>query len=409
MSQKIILKAVFTLLLLKFSSVFAFTIEEAMKTVVEQGSQSRQIESEISKVKSKKFVSLEQTFLPSVYLGLDETKEENFHESKTSLNIAYSLSAIYKGGIGFYAGTKAINANVLKLEAEQRSLAISFAMLFLEVLEREKRVQVFEKSLELLEKSRQNTEQRVKLGYLKPSNLYLVEADLEEVHSLLELEKGRLENAKTKFFAKIGVEAKGLIEPKAITIPFKSQEELELATQKNSLNVKSAQSDRISSKYQLAYTYSQFLPDVSIGYSKYKNKNLLTSKEAEGSRIFLNARFYLYKPGLISEIFEQSYDYRSSKFALQNSLEEASTQAKELWVNYEYASKIMTAKEKSVSARALFFREKEEEYKNGRIEITEKLDAEKKLRDAELEFIKARFERLITIYKIKNLSGEELY
>jgi adhesin transport system outer membrane protein len=358
------------------------------------------------------FSNFETVFFPSVSLNyLKEKGEEpiKLEREVKSLDVSYNVSELYKGGVGFYAGIKAIDANIFLLQMQKNELAIASATLFLEVLEIEKRIDVYEKFVELNQKTKTQLEERVRRGSAKPSSLYLVEAQLEEALSSLELEKNKLETAKSKFFSKTGLEAKNLIEPKVPQLKYKNLEELIEKVKKENLALKSKESLKTASKYNLAYTSSQFLPDVSVSYQKYTNANLITNAEVEGSKITLSARFYLYKPGLISDVIQKGYEYQASKFAFKNEVDAKVDMAKELWNLHEYHKKVFASREKVVKARRLIAKEKGEDYTAGRAEITAKLDEEKNLLDAELVLIQTKFQNLITIYKIKNIAGEYLF
>jgi outer membrane protein TolC len=203
--------------------------------------------------------------------------------------------------------------------------------------------------------------------------------------------------------------AKNLTEPKIPQIKYKTLDEFVDAVKDDNLAIKAKESSKTAYKYNLAYTSSQFLPDISLSYQKYKNINLLTNEELDGSKVTLSARFYLYKPGLISDVIQKGYEYQASKFDLKNELETKIDSAKELWNFYEYNKKIISSREKTVKARNLVAKEREVDYNAGRVEITDKLDEEKNLLDSELNLIQSKFQNLLTIYKIKNLAGEYLF
>ena len=137
-------------LLFYFKPVFALTLDEVILQTSKSADKIEQQDANISSYKSTKLQELAGVVLPSVYLGYEKRDDINGPSSNVkSLNVAYSVSELYKGSIGFYAGSKAIDAKILGADALKNATILEVIKLYLDVLETTKNIQVYQKSIEL--------------------------------------------------------------------------------------------------------------------------------------------------------------------------------------------------------------------------------------------------------------------
>ena len=152
------------------------------------------------------------------------------------------------------------------------------------------------------------------------------------------------------------------------------------------------------------------MPDISITLQKYSvntiDDNQSASIKRDGHKVSLNARFYLYKPGLISDVIKKGYEYRSSKYSYSSNLSELIDEAKSLWSSYEYHKSVLPSKENLVKIKTQIINDYKTDYTYGRVRLSEVLDQEKSLTQAELDLLKVKFEALENVYKMKSLQGE---
>jgi outer membrane protein TolC len=393
------------ILLSSFKSLFALTLDEAILKTSQTSDKIEQQDANISSYKARKFEELSQVVLPSVYLGYDKLDAIDGPSSTTkSLNVNYNLSALYKGSIGFYAGSKAIDAQILTANASKNATILEVVKLYLDVFEITKNIEIYQKSIELNDKIREQSKTKVQRGSLPSTSLDLIEVEIEEIKALIELEKSKLSTAKAKFFAITKLEAKNLIEPKLVNINYADVQDFLTSVKQNNIQIKALENQKKASKYDLSYSASDFLPDLNLIYTKSQSSDDITN-----SRIALSAKFYLYKPGLISGTIKKSYAYRASNFELAIAIDEKISRARELWSLYEYYQKTLTSKEKIVRVRNTIVQEQLRNYSLGRAEIIIALEEDKKLRDAELSLIKTKSEKILNTYRMKDLTGERLF
>ena len=389
--------------------VLALTLDEAIESAVQNSDVFGQKNAEISSYSATKFNNFEKAFFPSVSLGYNDTKEKGFDNKikNRTFDVSYSISNLYKSSFGFYGGTQYLNYVKLNADISKNAFIIEVASLYLKILEIKKNIEVYEKSLEVNNKMLKQVSRKVENGSAPLSSLHLIEVETEQIEANLDYEKNRLENAKSTFFSKVKLDAVGLIEPNQIDLKYDNFESFLNAVKMNNNQINAIKSKNISAKYNLAYSTSDFLPDLNLSYQKYSNVDIFGTK-TDSSRVVLSAKFYLYKPGLISDVIIKSYEYRASNFELKGEMQNQMNKAKELWSLYEYYKKALKSKEKIANVRKMIVSEQMQNYAVGRVELTDVLNEEKKLREAELDLIKIKFETFLNVYNMKNLSGESL-
>ena len=414
MFQKIILK---TTLLCCFvsNSAFALTVEEAVLNALRNGDDAKKIASDISSYTTQKTSGFEKVFLPEVYLGYNRgntnPEEELLRQEETkSLNVEYALSNIYKGTTSLTRDIASINAKKYNSKQEKIDLILGVIKLYFGVLQSVKKVELQERALKFYEKIYEQTKARVERGAEKRSAFYLAQSEVEEAKATLAFDRSQLEIEKNKFFVKVGVKAEKLKDPTFQLLKFRSLDEFIKNLEEESLKIKTTQYQAKAAKYDLASSSTDFLPDISITLQKYSvntiDDNQSASIKRDGHKVSLNARFYLYKPGLISDVIKKGYEYRSSKYSYSSNLSELIDEAKSLWSSYEYHKSVLPSKENLVKIKTQIINDYKTDYTYGRVRLSEVLDQEKSLTQAELDLLKVKFEALENVYKMKSLQGE---
>jgi outer membrane protein TolC len=389
---------------------YALNLDEAISEGLKNNKEIRQYNYEISSLESQKYKNLEQVFLPSVSLNYTKLNDNNYDNNtkENNIEVAYNISQLYKGSFGFYGGVKGLNYSIMDFQSKKNNFVVDAVTSYLQILEIQKTINVLRKSLEMNIEMSKQIQNKVKTGSVPPSSMYLIEVKVEQIKSDLEYQNNKLENAKIDFCTKIGTESINLVEPDFVDVNYKNIENFIYDVKQNNITINSVKNKNSATKYDLKYKVSDFLPDVSIGYKKYSSTDFSNNK-MDGSKITLSMKFYLYKPGLISEVVEKTYQSRASSFQLQKTMDKKVQDAKELWSLNQYYKKTLKSKEKITKVRQMIVQEKEEDYKYGRSDISTVLDEEQKFRDSELDLVKTKFDAIINIYKMKNLSGEKLY
>ena len=400
---------IFFVIIGMLKQVLALTLNEAIENAVQNSDIFGQKNAEIASYNAQKFNNFEKAFLPSVSLLYNDIrdKQSDYTIKSRIFDISYSISNLYKGSFNFYGGHQYLNYIKLNADISKNTFIIEVVSLYLKILEIEKNIEVYQKSLEVNSKMLQQIERRVKNGSTPLSSLHLIEVETEQIESSLDYEKNRLENAKSTFTSKVKINPTDLTEPNQIDLKYDNFESFVNAVKMNNNHISAIKSKNISAKYSLAYSSSDFLPDLNLSYQKDSNVDVFGTK-TNNSKVVLSAKFYLYKPGLISDVIAKSYEYRASNYQLKDEMQTQINKAQEFWSLYEYYKKALKSKEKIVSVRNMIVNEQMQNYSVGRIELTDVLNEEKKLREAELDLIKIKFETLINIYNMKNLSGESL-
>lgn len=406
----------YILLLILFAGVnaSAVTLEMAIENAKKESSEFKKLQNDTGSIKVSKFIAAENFLLPSV--SLNETRYElnskDVEDKKTNtqtLEVAYSLSNLYKGSLLGMSGIYSLNSQNSLLESGKNNIILEVIDVYFDTLKAEKKIELYKKSLDLNEQILKQTETNAKLGSAKNTTLYLAQSQYEEAKATLELAFNEFEVAKNKFILKIGMEPRNLIEPEQTELTFKTLDELTAKSEKHNFQIQSTKNQRTASKYNLSGSISDFLPDISVKYERYRENDLFFDAEYSGNRITINAKFYLYKPGIISSVVQKSYDYHSSKNNHDFTVLYIKNTAQELWSKKEYYAVILPSKQKIVNIREQLVNEWKTDYTYGRIDLTYLLDEERKLVEAELDLLQIKFEALKNIYQIKNISGERLF
>ena len=409
MKQKINHK-ILIILLFFCTNLHALTLEETINHSSQHNNLIQQQNLIISSYKAQKVSNFSEVFLPSAYLSYNKQDNNNNKAIEKAFNVSYNLSELYKGSIGYKSGSEFLNHSILDANIIKNSIIISIIDLYLNIIEINKNIEVYNQSLNLKQKMLKQVNEKVKTGSTIPSSAYLIEAEVEEIKSLINLENKKLETEQSRFYSTTKLKAKHLISPKNPIFEHNKLENFLQDVETKNINIQSIKNKKTSSKYNVKYETSKFLPDFSLAYQKYSNKNVtpLNVKE-DGSKIVLSAKFYLYKPGLISNVRQKAYEYRASQFELFNEIENKLNEARELWFLHQYYKDQLKSKTKIVKIRKLIVKERMQNYNFGMSEITEILDEENNLRNAELDLIKIKSKMVLNIYKMKTLQGERLY
>ena len=400
------------LFLFIFSNSFAITLEEAVQKTLKQSHEIKKIEADLSSVSGNKTSNFAKTFLPEVDYRLTKTTTEpdtsdQFNRTEKALVASYNVSNLYKGSLNYLSGNAALNVKKFTSQQEKTNLTIEVIKIYLKVLETQKTIELLEKSLQLNNQILEQARIKFNSGSVRKTSVLLAESQTEEIISNIELAKNQLIIDKNRFLLMVGEKAENLIEPPLPAFPYSKLEDFLENIKKNNNALKSSESQKNSKKYDLAYLSSDFLPDISISYQKYSAKDsFFLSKEDSGSRIVLSAKFYLYKPGLISSVIQKSYDFQSSKEQNFINLKEITTNARDLWAKYEYYNAIIPSKERLVKVRAMIAKDFAEDYKYGRVQLSDAIDEEAKFTEAELDLLKVRFKKILNIFEMKGMMAQ---
>ena len=420
MSQKIILqnrnlcKYIFLFILFAGVGANAVTLETAIENAKKESNEFKKLESDVGSVNVSKVIAVENFLLPSV--SLNETRfelnDKDIESNKTNsqtLEVTYSISNLYKGSLFGMSGIYDLNSQNSLLNAGKNNIILEVIDVYFDTLKAEKKITLYKKSLDLNEQILKQTETNAKLGSAKNTTLYLAQSQYEEAKANLELAFNEFEVVKNKFILKVGMEPRNLVEPVQTELTFKTLDELTSQSEKRNFQIQSTKNQRTASKYNLSGSVSDFLPDISVKYERYREHDSLVDTEYSGNRVTINAKFYLYKPGIVSSVVQKSYDYHSSKNNHDFTVLYVKNTAQELWSKKEYYAVILPSKQKIVNIREQLVNEWKTDYTYGRIDLTHLLDEERKLVEAELDLLQIKFESLKNIYQIKNISGERLF
>lgn len=413
MYQKIIKNSI-TLALIFFLNANALTLEMAINSATQDGFEFKKLENSSSSIEVSKIIAVENFLMPSV--SLNETRfehnKQDIQEFKTNtqaLEVSYNLSNIYKGSLLGMQGIYTLNSQNNLLNGTKNKIILEVIEVYFDVLKSIKKIELYKKSLSLNTQILNQIETNARLGSAKNTSLYLAQTQTEEVKAELELALNDFETVKNKFILKVGLEPKNLIEPTQSKLNFNTLNELIESVEKRNFDIQSTQDEKKASKYSLAYSMTDFLPDLSIKYEKYKEHDLLIDSNYSGNRVTINAKFYLYKPGLVSSVIQKNYDYYANKNNHEFNVLSTKNIAENLWSKQEYYKTILPSKEKIVSIRRQIVEEWNTDYRYGRVDLINLLDEEKKLVEAELDLLEVKFESLKNIFSIKNIAGEKLY
>jgi outer membrane protein TolC len=400
------------LFLFIFYNSFAITLEEAVQKTLKQSNEIKKIESDLSSVTGNKTSNFAKTFLPEVDYRFTKTKTDPnetdlFSKTEKAFVASYNVSNLYKGSLNYLSGNASLNVKKFTSQQEKTNLIIEVIKIYLKVLETQKTIELLEKSLTLNKQILEQARIKFNSGSVRKTSVLLAESQMEEIIANIELAKNQLIIDKNRFLLIVGEKAESLMEPPLPVFSYSKLEDFLENIKKNNNALKSSESQKNAKKYDLAYVSSDFLPDISISYQKYSAKDsFFLSKEDSGSRIVLSAKFYLYKPGLISSVIQKSYDFQSSKQQNLINFKEILTNAQDLWSKYEYYNAITPSKERLVKVRAMIARDFTEDYKYGRVQLSDALDEETKFTEAELDLLKIKFKKMLNIFEMKSMLGE---
>lgn len=413
MQSKLRLLALALLINTVFNIAFSLTLEEAISHSKKHSDESLRIQSKLSSITAEKSSQISQNFLPSVayyYNRVSSDTPEVTSGGKKyidrGLEFRYDISNLYKGSFGVLSTNSGLNTQKFAEKISNNEFILGIIKSYFTILEAQKRLELLQQSLELNTKIYQMTQNMANRGMTKKSSAMIVLSEIEEITSNISLAENSLEVEKLNFFAKTGLEAKDLVEPKKPELEFTNVEDIVKKAKEENLEIKAAISKRNIAKHNLAYTGSDFLPDISITYKK--SDQMLDDRSFEQSTLSLGFKFYLYKPGLISNTISKGYEYRSSNSDFAKTFKAIENKIRDLWAKYIYYQKIIKTKERIVEVRKVIATELDTDYRYGRVEIAIKLEEEKKLLEAEQELLKIKLESIINIFELKIASGLDI-
>jgi outer membrane protein TolC len=403
-----------------YKAAFALTLEEAVNSALENGSTAKIIDAKTSSIEAEKVGNTAANFLPDVslyynkYRNSDQTPQDigipiedtGGTTREKGLEVRYTASNIYKGSFNVLSKNASLEQARYDQKNERKNLMLNVAKLYFNILEIQKKIELYKKSLAFSEKLFQSTSSAVKRGSIKRTSLYIVESQVEEIKAQIALTENDLEVAKNRFLIKVKRPADNLQEPQEHDMPFNTLQDVLTKAREKNFALKANEHKKKAAKYNVALASSTFLPEVSLGYKRYNVSDEI--KPYNQSQISLGVRLYLYKPGLIAGTIKQGYDYRASKYDYDVQFKEIENEVKDLWSKYIYYNSILKSKQRIVNVRRALVKDLEQDYNYGRIEITDKLEEEKKLIEAEIDLINTRFQKILNVFELKAISGVDI-
>ncbi|NQY82159.1 MAG: TolC family protein [Alphaproteobacteria bacterium] len=275
------------------------------------------------------------------------------------------------------------------------------------------RVQLHEKSLGTLQTKLEEAQQRLQVGLNDATQLAVAEASLALGNSNLAQEKSALESAlnNLKIYAPENFEQHF---PEEVIFPAPSarmqgisleraQEEQKIA----SPAIANALQATAQAKAQLETLNKVDDPDlvVSLNVSRSHNSGHTQSHNTVGTATVTLTVPLLSSGTASSDVRRQQQQISKARLQYRAMLDQQSTRLKRAWNEFHVLDTVLSAEQKNVEARQTLLVRAQKAFEVGKFAVTQVLDEENKLLEAELQVIDTQYNQLLKSYEITNLIG----
>ncbi|HTW28873.1 MAG TPA: TolC family outer membrane protein [Acetobacteraceae bacterium] len=208
---------------------------------------------------------------------------------------------LYRGGKTRAQTNQAENsvmAQRASLIASEEQVFTDTVNAYVGVIEAQQVEALNESNVQVLTRQLQATNDRFRVGEITRTDVAQAEAALAGGQAQLETAQGNLQTARATYLREIGFMPEKLIEPQALRVPLKTEQQAAQLAAANNPNVVAAQFQDAAARDAIDVAFSALMPSVNITASALRDDNsTIAQQRTIGGQALLNVTVPLYQGG----------------------------------------------------------------------------------------------------------------
>ena len=369
----------------------------------------------IKQVYSGIFPSIEMN-LSKGYKDIDsKSSESTLNESLSPQDFSINLEQnLYTGGKLTAELNKAksqllIEKEILRLTRYETILEAALA--YLDVLEKQKLIELNDLKKEKFENDFKSIKLLVKVGEASQSDLAFAQSKLVQIvaEKIASVNDYKLSKASYKKIVGELLPNGNLKEPEINKINFPENFDIALDIAfKNNPKIKIAELEENIARFDVKSQFSEAMPNLSID-AEYKSADDTSSKGSYSNTAEITAEITipLFKGGKnFSKIQQAKMIAKKVRYELENKRNEVTQEVTESWTNFQTSKTMLKSANINIEARKLMLEGIEQEAKLGIKSYIDLLQSKEDLIDAEFNKINARKSYIFSALQLKADIGE---
>lgn len=349
----------------------------------------------------------EQTDNASTRAANDHRRD--LHRSESSINLSQNLFNGFATTSEVARQQATVNSRAHAVMNTSEVTALTAIQTYLDVLMRQKMVQLAEENLKNHERVFDQIRLRTEQGVGRTADFEQAQARLAQAQNNLLTEQTNLQDAQANYYSVVGKEATDLSLPVMTQIPA-SQVEARKLMLDNSPLLKQADSDVEATRQQYEAAKSRFYPSVDVDVGRRMDNNVDGTRGHDQEwQAMVRMRYNLFNGGSDkAQLSSYAYKMQEAQDVKRNALRQLDEELRLSWNAWENAKKqVPIAKdyaERSATVRTAY----QEQFSIGERSLLDMLDSENEVFTAQRRYVEMQFVEMFTTYRINARIGDLL-
>lgn len=333
----------------------------------------------------------------------------DLHRSESSINLSQNLFNGFATTSEVARQQATVNSRAHAVMNTSEVTALNAIQTYLDVLMRQKMVQLAEENLKNHERVFDQIRLRTEQGVGRTADFEQAQARLAQAQNNLLTEQTNLQDAQANYYSVVGKEAMDLSLPVMTQIPA-SQVEARKLMLENSPLLKQADSDVEATRQQYEAAKSRFYPSVDVDVGRRMDNNVDGTRGHDQEwQAMVRMRYNLFNGGSDkSQLSSYAYKMQEAQDVKRNALRQLDEELRLSWNAWENAKKQVPIAKDYAERSAIVRTAYQEQFSIGERSLLDMLDSENEVFTAQRRYVEMQFVEMFTTYRINARIGDLL-
>lgn len=333
----------------------------------------------------------------------------DLHRSESSINLSQNLFNGFATTSEVARQQATANSRAHAVMNTSEVTALNAIQTYLDVLMRQKMVQLAEENLKNHERVFDQIRLRTEQGVGRTADFEQAQARLAQAQNNLLTEQTNLQDAQANYYSVVGKEATDLSLPVMTQIPA-SQVEARKLMLENSPLLKQADSDVEATRQQYEAAKSRFYPSVDVDVGRRMDNNVDGTRGHDQEwQAMVRMRYNLFNGGSDkAQLSSYAYKMQEAQDVKRNALRQLDEELRLSWNAWENAKKQVPIAKDYAERSAIVRTAYQEQFSIGERSLLDMLDSENEVFTAQRRYVEMQFVEMFTTYRINARIGDLL-
>ncbi|GHD97223.1 MULTISPECIES: TolC family outer membrane protein [Pseudocitrobacter] len=333
----------------------------------------------------------------------------DLHRSESSINLSQNLFNGFATTSEVARQQATVNSRAHAVMNTSEVTALNAIQTYLDVLMRQKMVQLAEENLKNHERVFDQIRLRTEQGVGRTADFEQAQARLAQAQNNLLTEQTNLQDAQANYYSVVGKEATDLSLPVMTQIPA-SQVEARKLMLENSPLLKQADSDVEATRQQYEAAKSRFYPSVDVDVGRRMDNNVDGTRGHDQEwQAMVRMRYNLFNGGSDkAQLSSYAYKMQEAQDVKRNALRQLDEELRLSWNAWENAKKQVPIAKDYAERSAIVRTAYQEQFSIGERSLLDMLDSENEVFTAQRRYVEMQFVEMFTTYRINARIGDLL-